>query len=210
MEAVINEIIALEWEMFQLVNAGGPRADCQEEYDTFYDMRFGQFSEWSESARCAYLEDLRSAKDAGRNLIEEKYIWMMIEGTPEMFLELSSRVVLPTERAKELADDVCERLMKQTERLHESYPGVAGSGRPLYAADGNTGLVSVETYQYSELLTYSEVTLAALHEHIVQLSERSIMLAELIMTNSVRHYGYRTLESAEAALESAEAALDGR
>ena len=201
MEAVINEIIALEWEMFQLVNEGGPRADCQEEYDTFYDMRFGQFSEWSESARCAYLEDLRSAKDAGRNLIEEKYIWMLIEGTPEMFLELSSRVVLPAERAKELADAICDTLMKQTALLHVSYPFVATSGRPLYSTNGNEGVVSVETYQYSELLTYSQATLEALYEHITQLAQRGISLAELILTNSVRHYGYRTLESAEAALD---------
>ena len=200
MENVLNEIIALEWEMFQLVNEGGPRADCQDEYDTFYDMRFGQFSEWSEAARSAYLEDLRTAKNAGRNLIEEKYIWMMIEGTPEAFLELSARVMLPTERAKELADGVCERLMKQTELLHGIYPTVAGSGRPLYATDGNTGLVSVETYQYSELLTYSEATLSALYDHIMRLSEQNIMLAELILTNSVRHYGYRTLDAAEAAL----------
>ena len=200
MEKIIEEIIALEWEMFQLVNEGGPRADCQDEYDTFYDMRFGQFSEWSESARIAYLEDVHSAKSAGRNLIEEKYIWMMIEGAPESFVQLSPRVILPTEKAKELADAICDKLMEQTAWLHESYPSVAGSGRPLYASDGNAGLVSVETYQYSELLTYSEVTLSALHEHIMQLAAQNIMLAELILTNSVRHYGYRTLAAAEAAI----------
>jgi len=200
MENIVNEIIALEWEMFQLVNEGGPRAGCQDEYDTFYDMRFGQFSEWSDSAQSAYLEDVRAAKSAGRNLIEEKYIWMMIESTPEAFIELSSRVTLPTEQAKDFADAVCERLMEQTARLHEQYPSVAGSGRPLYASEGNAGVVSVETYQYSELLTYSQATLSALYEHIMQLSEQNIMLAERILTNSVKHYGYQTLEAAETAI----------
>ncbi|NLB28705.1 MAG: DUF4125 family protein [Clostridiales bacterium] len=200
MTKAIEEIIALEWEMFQRVNEGGPRADCQDEYGTFYDMRFGQFAEWSENARNSYLDDLRSAKSAERNLVQEKYIWMMIESAPETFLELSSHVTLPTERAKELADSVCEILMAQTEWLHERYPSVAGSGRPLYTSDESAGLVSIETYQYSELLTYSENTHQALYEHITKLSASDIMLAELIMTNSVKHYGYSTLSDAEAAL----------
>ena len=198
---ILNEIIALEWEMFQLVNEGGPRADCQDEYGTFYDMRYGQFSEWSTAAQSCYLEHLSTAKAEGRNLIEEKYIWMMIEGAPEAFIELSSRVTMPTEPAKELADAICDTLMKQTALLHVRYPFVATSGRPLYSSDGGSGVVSVETYQYSELLTYSEATLKALYEHITQLATQNIMLAELILTDSVKHYGYKTLDDAEAAMD---------
>lgn len=200
MKNTIEEIVALEWDMFQLVNEGGERADCQEEYETFQGMRFGQFATWSESAQESYLEDLRAAKESERNLVEEKYIWMMIEGSPEMFLEMSPRVKLPTERATELADAVCEMMINQTAQLHEIYPTVAGSGRPLYATDENTGTVSVETYQYSELITYSEKTLEALYQHISELESRNIMLAELILTNSVRHYGYNSLSEAESVL----------
>ena len=201
MDNTVNEIISLEWEMFQLVNEGGPRADCQEDYGTFYDMRYGQYSEWSAAAQSSYFEDLRTAKAAGRNLIEEKYIWMMIESAPEAFMELSSRVKMPTERAKELADKICDTLMKQTALLHVSYPFVATSGRPLYSSGSKNGVVSVESYQYSELLTYSEATLEALIEHITKLDRQKISLAELILTNSVKHYGYKTLDDAEAALD---------
>ena len=37
----IGEIIAMEWEMFQKVNEGGPRASCQEDKATFEGMRRG-------------------------------------------------------------------------------------------------------------------------------------------------------------------------
>ncbi len=199
MKKTIEDIIAREWEMFQRVNEGGPRAYCQDDYPTFYGMRYGQFCEWSERALILYLDDLRAAKASGRNLVGEKYIWMMMEGSPEDFTRLSPHVLFPTARAKELADSICAIMLKQTERLHERYPAVAGSGRALYASDGD-GYASVETYQYSELLTYSENTLEALLGHINELASSGVSFAERILTNSVKHYGYGDLHDAENAV----------
>ena len=70
----VSVITEIEWEMFESVNEGGPRADCQEDRETFMAMRRAQFYAWPENVRESYLDDLILAVAQGRNLIAEKYI----------------------------------------------------------------------------------------------------------------------------------------
>ena len=48
-KAKIEEIIKIEWQMFQNVDNLGGRADCQDDFETFYIMRRSQYDNWSES-----------------------------------------------------------------------------------------------------------------------------------------------------------------
>lgn len=196
---IIKEIVAREWEMFQQVNAGtGVRAGCQDDSGTFRAMRSGQFAAWDDPARMSYLVDLQNAKAAGRNLIAEKYIYMMSTTAPEEFIVLAADIPKPGERAFALAEEICNKLIAQTEVLQQEYPKVSGAGRPLYAASDVNGYTSVETYQFSELLTYSEGTLEKLLAHLDRLAEQGISLAKNILQNSAQYYGYSSLEAAEA------------
>ncbi|MDR1821133.1 MAG: DUF4125 family protein [Oscillospiraceae bacterium] len=199
MNEIIKEIIAREWEMFQQVNSGtGVRASCQDDSPTFRAMRSGQFAAWDDAARMSYLVDLQNAQAAGRNLIAEKYIYMMSTTAPEEFAVLAADIPRPSDRTFDLAAEICTKLVAQTEELHRDYPKVSGAGRPLYAVSDVNGYTSVETYQFSELLTYSEGTLEKLLAHLNLLESEGISLAKNILQNSAQYYGYTSLEAAEA------------
>ena len=204
----IDEIIALEWAMFQKVNEGGPRASCQDDPVTFDGMRRAQFDAWSPEAVDSYRRDLLAAQAAGRNLVMEKYIRMMERTDPDGSAALLERLPAPTQRQQDLAGTINETLLAQTETLFAQFPHVADTGRPLHSSGDSRWDTSVETYQLSELLTYSEATLEALHRHILALEGAGVSLARRILENSARHYGYESLERAEerAAAWSAEQA----
>ena len=199
-KASIDKIIRLEWKMFSTVNEGGPKASCQEDPVTFEGMRRAQFSAWSDEAVMCYLNDVEIAAAEGRNLAMEKYIHMMKTTVPVQYSKLVENIELPSHTAIETADRITEKMIKQTESLFSEYPYVSGSGRPLYSAADFQGTVSVETYQKGELYTYSEATLNALWKHICALEEEGQSLAKMILENSVKFYGYKSLEEAENAM----------
>lgn len=195
---LIGQIVSLEWDMFVSVNEGEDPASCQEDYRTFQGMRNAQFDAWPLSAAQSYLTDLETAKKEGRNLVEAKYIHMMKSTEPSKYDALISRVKAPSSSGGALAQEVSDLLLEQTRLLFEDYPYVSGQGRPLYSAF-DYAAVSIETYQLGELLTYSENTLSALKEHIIKLQNEGVSLARLILENSVSFYGYKSLDTAEAA-----------
>jgi len=195
---MIEKIIGIEWDMFVSVNDGEEPASCQEDRVTFEGMRKAQFSAWSPDTAASYLDDLESAQQGGRNLVEEKYIHMMKTTEPIRYESLLPRVKMPSSTANALAQEVSDIMLEQTRLLFEYYPYVSGHGRPLYSALDYGG-ISVETYQLGELLTYSEKTLAALKEHALALKEAGKSLAREILENTVKFYGYESLDAAEMA-----------
>ncbi|MDR3278128.1 MAG: DUF4125 family protein [Oscillospiraceae bacterium] len=200
---VIDQIVFLEWSMFQSVNEeSGVRAECQDDYDTFDGMRRGQFEAWSQDAAESYLKDLMVAAQTERNLISEKYIRMMKPTAPARYETLAAALVKPSPRAQTAANEISEKLLTQTSALFAKYPYVSGSGRPLRSSADFSGVVSIETYQLGELLTYSERTLLALRGHLLALEEEGRSLAEEILLNSVKFYGYKTLAEAEASAKA--------
>lgn len=196
-KTLIDNIIALEWKMFSSVNDGGPKASCQEDPVTFDGMRRGQFAAWSTEAAESYYEDVKLATAVGRNLAMEKYIHMMKSTSPAQYELLLSRVVYPSDEAIDLAEKITAKMVEQTAVLHKEYPYVSGNGRPLYSSSDFYG-TSVETYQRGELYTYSERTLRALWAHLCALEAEGKSLARIVLENSVMHYGYSSLEQAEA------------
>ncbi|SHH49189.1 Protein of unknown function [Sporobacter termitidis DSM 10068] len=208
MDDIIGKIVSLEWEMFQSVNEGGPRAPCQEDRETFSGMRRAQFEAWPPEACASYFDDLTNAMLDGRNLVAEKYIHMMKNTAPAQYETLVGTIPRPDAAQTRLAREISGRLLTQTAVLHETYPRVSGAGRPLRAVQDFSGVISIETYQLGELLTYSEKTLSLLKAHLLALERAGRALARDILENTVRYYGYETLESAEAAAKARAAAED--
>jgi len=199
--AQIDEIVSLEWAMFQTVNEGGLRASCQDDPATFRGMRAGQFRAWSDEAVAAYLEDLHGAKASGRNLVKEKYLYMMAEANPEILDKLSTYIKIPEQEVFELVDAVIKLIVAQTFVLYRCYPLVTRAGRPLYAHKDEWAPTSVAVYQRCELLTYSATTLDALNRHIWRLADTDESYVERVLTHTVQYYGYPNLEVAEKTLE---------
>jgi len=193
---VIDKIISIEWDMFTVINEGESRADCQDDKTTFEGMRAAQFYAWSGEAAAFYLDDLETALRENRNLVEEKYIYMMEKTEPAMYNELLSRLRLPSEEARAVAHKISDLLLEQTRVMFEDYPYISGQGRPLYSEFDHM-TTSVETYQLCELLTYSEKTLNAYLSHLVKQTGEGISLAKTILENTIRFYGFGSLEEAE-------------
>ena len=196
----LQRMIQKEWAMFTAVNEGKEKASCQQDPGTFFAMRQAQFSAWSEEARQSYERDLDSAKAAGRNLLEEKYIHMMAVTEPEQYATLADRLPPLKEETRVLASRINHVMLRQTAELRRTYPFLSQIGRPLYAADAGPWDTAIETYQMGELLTYSGRTLALLHTHLLELERQGIALAEQIQLNSLRCIGFSSFREAECAL----------
>ena len=74
---LIENIVDREWSMFDRVRNEGGRASCQNDPATFRIMRTSQFMTWPEDLLRSYLADLEAADRVGRNLLTEKYAFMM-------------------------------------------------------------------------------------------------------------------------------------
>ena len=178
-EQLIDSIVELEWPMFRVVN-GDTRADCQENYPMFVNMRTSQFSAWNEEALSAYREDLLAAAGEGRNLLRDKYIHMMSSTDPEGYLHFLPELPPVSEEKKLLVEAIWQLMLPQTVELRRKYPSVGKMGRPLLSSDERCGYASVETYEKGELMTYSEKTLRALLAWIRDRAEAGISVAAQI------------------------------
>ena len=74
-DALMAQIIDLEWEMFSQVKSEG-KSVCQGQPGTFRRMRRMSHSVLSTAILQSYLADLLTARKGGRNLMTEKYARM--------------------------------------------------------------------------------------------------------------------------------------
>lgn len=199
---MIDQLIQLEWEMFQQVkNAGGP-ASCQSDFPTFELMRRSQFLAWPQALQESYCADLLQAKEQGRNLVMEKYAYMMESTHPEEFEQL--RPFLP--EIEEAAHQIIERIisiqMIWREDFAKAYPHLSGQARLIHSSEDQSDDTSFETYLRGELKTYSKRTLTLYGQMTVSFCKENQNLTEQIMEHTVRAYGYDSLEAAERAYEA--------
>lgn len=191
-EKYTEEIVRIEFDLFDKVNNYGGRASCQDDFPTFSIMRSAQFDAWDDASRASYLNDLQETSAEGRNLVMEKYAYMSgydYLGEPA---ELEGK--------KELLAEIMQIMDADTIAMREEYPLLARRGRPMGDEPGRT--VSVDGYLLCELMTYSAATLGALRAHLDTLKAEGKTLPKLIMYNTVRTYGYADLDAAEARLAS--------
>ena len=194
-EELTDKIIEKEWEMFHNVN-GSTRAGCQEDRTGFEIMRRAQYDAWDMNTVACFYEDISAAEREGRNLSREKYIRMM-ESTDPAGYEVFKGELPPVSAEKAaLVSELWSRCLAQTVRMREKYPCIARGGRPTSAGEEN-GWASVETYQTSEALTYSEATLRSLLDHVNVLEAQGIDLAFEIQKNTVLGLGFASMDEAE-------------
>lgn len=192
-----KELIQTEWELFQKVQNEGGRASCQEDPETFFIMRNSQFTAWPEELLDSWHRDLKAAEQEGRNLLAEKYAWMMKSTAPERFREMQKLLKAPSARGEELIEELVAQQLRWMEEYKEQYPFLAAGNRVLYTAQDTPWTTSFETYLRGELFTYSEETLGHYHRLMMKLKEEGKNRALLVMETMVHSYGYQSLEDAE-------------
>lgn len=197
-----ESLIQTEWHQFYQVQNQGGRASCQEDPETFAIMRRSQFTPWPEELVDSYARDLEQAEEDGRNLLTEKYAWMMEDTAPGDFARIRHLLPEPSLLQREMIDEIAMTQVQWMREYGEKYPRLAAGNRALRARDAAPGETSFETYLCGELHTYSEDTLLLYRDMIRSLKAQGQNLSLLIMEASVKAYGYQSLEDAEEKMKT--------
>lgn len=197
MGGIIGQILDLEWEMFQKTQNIGGRASCQDDRETFYRMRESQWKVMSEVVLERYYADLCKARDQGRNMVAEKYGYMMENYDLQGFLEIQS--LLPAKSEKEicLVEQIIRIYMGWHEEVQKQIPNIMAGGRPLRSSEDKMGDVSIETYLRGELKTYSEASLEVCLHFLGECEKQGRNLVRENYQEMAGAYGYESLERAE-------------
>lgn len=194
-DPLIAAIIGAEWQMFDKVQNEGGRAACQNDARTFAIMRYSQFAPLPQDVLESYRDDLEQAAQVGRNLLAEKYAYMMEYTDPATF-DRTLRDHLPAVSAykQELCARIANRLIRDEQQFAARYPALHAQGRPTEGAQADD--VSVHVYALGELKTYSERTLERYDAWLRAHPEENISIN--VHRVMVQLYGYDSLEAAEA------------
>jgi hypothetical protein len=200
MKTLTEKIIEIEWEMFDKVENVSGRAHCQDDRETFGIMRGSQFEAWNEELLLSYLADLEEASAQGRNPLAEKYAYIMEYTAPLEFQEIKELLPPVSEEKKALVRRIADLCLADSDEIASAYPLLTARGRPLYRAQEEAGYPSAETYMLGELSTYSLRTLRLYLDRLSELRASKRGISRMILENSVRKYGFASLDEAEARL----------
>ena len=192
-DAVVNDIINREWEMFQKTQNMGGRAACQDQYDTFYANRYSQHSVLQPDTLDSYRNDLIAAGMIGRNLITEKYGYMMEVTDPAYYnANLRDRLPVLTETKAQLIAQIVSLQLEGYRKYAAEYPALARAGRPAEESNLNT---SIRDYSIGEYKTYSEGTLELILRDVRRMDNPVMEIQKIF----VSFYGFDSLKAAEEA-----------
>lgn len=197
---LLRQVLSIEFQMFQAVPNQGGRAPCQDDLTTFRIMRSSQFSVWPEELLQSYREDLNAAVWMGRNLMWEKYAWMMEETHPEEFSALRSHLPVLSRQEEALIEAIIALQAPMAAALYAQFPRTCAGSRPLSPDPGRPGFTASTTYLRGELRTYSHRTLS-LYLSLLQKAQKSGRnLPREILEETARQYGYSSLSARESYL----------
>lgn len=198
--SLIQQILELEFAMFQNVRNRGGRASCQDNQKTFQIMRSSQFSVWSEYLLQSYFQDLKAAKSRCENLIAMKYAWMMKDTYPQEFEEISESLPVISLFSYSTIREIMSIQLPMTEALYQKYPLTCSRGRPLHPTAAYPHTASIQTYLWGELCTYSENTRFLYLRNLQRFAAAKQNIAEQILTHTAHQYGYASLTELESSL----------
>ncbi|MDK6249529.1 DUF4125 family protein [Alloscardovia omnicolens] len=189
-----ESIVRTEWHQFQQVNNEGGRANCQGNWPTFHVMRLSQFLTWTVELLRSYERDLAS----GRNLLMEKYAWMMASTQSEYFhKELEPYLLQLSDERIEIQEKIIDQQLQWARDFHAQYPTLGDNMRVLTTNQDTDDATSFETYLRGELSTYSNETVLLYSQFIETLARENRNLTHEIITWTVKLSGYENLDAAQ-------------
>lgn len=192
-----EEIARVEFEAFDKVKNEGGRAGCQDDWGTFSIMRKSQYLTWNRQMLLQYLYDFQTEYRRGHNLIEEKYGRMMESTAPEEYEKIKGHFPELSQEKKAIIEQIVGMQVKWMEEFAHGYPALAGNARKIHTWEDDAFDTSYETYLRGELGTYSDKMLELYGRYVVEYARQERNPAYDIMENSVKMYGYESMEEAE-------------
>ena len=193
-----EEIARLEFEAFDKVKNEGGRAGCQDDWGTFSIMRKSQYLTWGRDMLMQYLYDFHREYRRGHNLIEEKYGRMMESTAPEKYEQIKGNFPELSQEKKDIIEQIVGLQVGWMEEFSRNYPALSQNARSIHTSQDTPSETSYETYLRGELGTYSDKMLELYGRYVVDRAKTGRNLAYEIMENSVKLYGYSSVEDAEA------------
>lgn len=200
METIITRILEIEWNMMDEVQNIGGRANCQDDWETFSLQRGSQLKAWNSGMLQSYVRDINGALQEGRNLLAEKYAYMMEHTSPLEYDAIRDMLPVISDQKQLLINGIGAIQVKWLLALAERYPNVVGQGRPIPASRDSIFGTSFETYLKSELATYSLETLIQYQSYLDELLAQGKNLNEMVLENTCLAYGYPSIDEAERKL----------
>lgn len=173
-ENLLNEIIDREQDMFVAVNAnieGVKKAWCQDTLKTFRQMRYMTHAVLSDDTLASYLEDLKSARKIGRNLVAEKYARM--------------DNLIPTNNESIKIIKIAEIESKWFNALQKEYPRILNHQNQFL------------NYAISELETYSMTTLELYFKDVLNAELSGVNLVKSRYEILYKRLGFKSLAEVE-------------
>ena len=193
---LVDEIAKLEFEAFDKVQNEGGRASCQNDWPTFSIMRKSQYLTWDRGMLMQYLYDFWREYHKGHNLIEEKYGRMMESTAPEEYEKMKSHFPTLSPEKKAIIEQIVGLQVGWMEEFAGSFPALADNARSIHTWEDHAFDTSYETYLRGELGTYSDKMLELYGRYVVEYARSGKNLTYAIMENSVKMYGYASIEEA--------------
>ena len=197
MKEIIEEIVREEWRQFQLINSQGGRASCQDDWAQFAIMRGSQFLVWPEPLLSSYAQDLQEASLAGRNLIFNKYAYMMARTDPAGYERVKHVLPEISQERKDYLEQAVQIHVRWAEDFARMFPKFAARGRVIHQEDECCGLTSIETYQRGELYSYGPRTQLLYCEFVFRCEKEGKNLTYLVRDQMAKMYHYESVEDME-------------
>ena len=198
---IADEIVNYEWKQFdKTINEGG-RASCQDDWYTFSRMRRSQYYSYPMTLLQTIYADFSEAAENGRNIITEKYGYMMESTAPEGFMEIKDKLPSLPDDKKAVIEEIVKLQISMMEEFAKDYPKMAGNARVIHTSEDTAFMTSYETYLRGELSTYHPDTLTEYGRFIVGLAQKGDNLPKRIMNMTAFLYGYDSLEKAETSIK---------
>lgn len=194
---MVEEVIKLEWAMFDNVENIGGRASCQNNYPVFYIMRKSQYLAWNKDVLESYHKDLSYAYKKGYNMITEKYARMMESTDPDEYKRIKEYIPKIDQRRQMIQEEIIKIQVEWMEEFKKQYPRMASNARIIRTGQDSINQTSYETYLRGEISTYSDKTLTLYGYMILERLKEKKNIAYEIMLNTANLYGYETLEEAD-------------
>lgn len=177
-EETLKKIVIDEWNFFTNVNNIGKRAYCQDNSFTFIYSRLCYWNIYNDIILTSYLNDLVNAKNENRNLVTEKYAYIMQYTDPEYFNKIKKYLPPISDYKKNTVNSIMLIYMNWEEEIKKNNPELLDNNRDLYNPSQSTARTTIEYYFKGELSSYSESTLNLILKYYLSAFQKGINLVE--------------------------------
>ncbi|WP_156285723.1 DUF4125 family protein [Oceanivirga salmonicida] len=195
-EKIIKEILEKEWELFTNLKNTGGRANCQDNKEEFYNTRLSQWENLSRDINYSYLRDLNETIKQGRNLLFEKYAYMMEYTHKDEYDKIKDYLPAVDERNEKVIEKIENIVMEWERQFYNKYPKFCKNVRSMEEIKEND-IAPAKVYLIGEHKSYSYTTNLLYLQYIKSLDYN---LVEKIYQTLVAKKGLPNLDELEGSL----------